>query len=217
MRVTNTFFAEICTVCLVAFCATACADGGEGQTGGLGEGGQAASGNEDAGPELPALVMHPGMFVEEDMPLIPKHDGDDIEIQLALQGGQVIYVAGQLENLQGDIARIESKLIDPETMEVRVEDRRSIVMKPVPGEANLWQPDIRSRSQVSHLVVCPNDEPRSIVGEPWIIEITMSDLDGPRSVTESLTITPVCRQPSGDPQELCTCQCEADYEPGKCN
>ena len=157
------------------------------------------------------------MFIEEDMPLVPLEDGDEVEIQLALQGGQVIYVAGQLENLDDDIIRIESKLIDPDTGEVRAEDERSIVMKPVEGEENLRQPDIRSRSQVSHLVVCPNDEPRNITDEPWELQVTMSDLDGARSATESLAVTPVCRQEAGERQDLCSCQCEADYEPGKCN
>ena len=214
MRVTNTSFAEICSVGLLIFVTQACADGSSAVSSG-GEGGDDA-GSGDADASLPDLVMHPGMFIDEDMPLVPLEDGDEIEIQLAVQGGQVIYVAGQLENLDADIVRIESRIIDPDSGDVREEDSRSIVMKPVEGEDNLWQPDIRSRSQVSHLVVCPNDEPRSIIDEPWLIEVTMSDLDGPRSVTETLTLTPVCRRELDEDQELCTCQCEADFEPGKC-
>lgn len=212
MRVTNTLFAEICSVGLLMLTTQACGDGTRAAPAG-GEGGDDA-GSDDA--SLPDLVMHPAMFVEEDMPLVPLEDGDDIEIQAAVQGGQVIYVAGQLENLDADFARIESKIIDPDSGEVREDDSRSIVMKPVEGEDNLWQPDIRSRSQVSHLVVCPNDEPRSIIDEPWLIEVTMSDLDGPRSVTETLTVTPVCRREADEDQQLCVCQCEADFEPGKC-
>jgi hypothetical protein len=216
--VTNTFLAEICSVGLLTCAVPACHDANQAGSGSeRGEGGQGAGDDGDASLPLADLVMHPGMFVEEDMPLVPLEDGDEIEIQLAVQGGQVIYVAGQLEHLDADIVRIESKLIDPDTGDVREEDSRSIVMKPVEGEDDLWQPDIRSRSQVSHLVVCPNSEPRSITGEPWIIEVTMSDLDGPRSVTESLTVTPVCRQDALERQELCTCQCEANFEPGKCN
>ncbi len=64
------------------------------------------------------------------------------------------------------------------TSALRREDIRTIVMKPIPGKPNWKQPDLRSRSQVAHLVVCPNEETKNVFGEPFRLEIEVKEVVG---------------------------------------
>ncbi len=168
------------------------------------------------------MVLHAGNFMAEDQPLVPLSDGSSIDLAIALQGGHVMYVGAQAENFRSTQANIHTRLSNPDTLELRKEDQRTIVMKPVDGQDGVKQPDLRSRSQVSHLLTCPNDQDRDIMDQPWLLEIQLEEVqDGSiagklRSGSVSLHVTPKCQLTDAAEQALCLCECGAGYVPGKC-
>jgi hypothetical protein len=171
--------------------------------------------------DLP-LLLHPGNFMQEEQPLVPLSEGGTIDLAIALQGGHVMYVGAQAENFRSTQANIHTRLSHPDTLALRKEDQRTIVMKPVDGKDGVKQPDLRSRSQVSHLLTCPNDGSRDIMGQSWLLEIEMQEVqDGNveeplRSGSTSLHVTPKCQLTDAAEQTLCLCECAAGYVPGKC-
>lgn len=177
---------------------------------------------DDAGPDLD-LVLHLANFIEEKQPMKLLSDGDGVDLAVALQGGHVIYIGARVENMRSSQAEIDAKLVDPNTGVVRKQDTRTIVMKPVPEDATLKEPDIRSRSQVAHLVTCPNDESRDVVGQTWRLEVSMKEVQdgsvksgGLRSGSASLNVVPQCNHADAAVKAYCECECEAGYTLGKC-
>ncbi|MEZ4224315.1 MAG: hypothetical protein R3B13_25425 [Polyangiaceae bacterium] len=174
-----------------------------------------------AGGSVP-LVIHPANFIEEQQPMKELTDGDPINLVAALQGGYVIYVGAQVENFRSTQADIRARLIDPTTEAVRREDSRTIVMKPIADMPGWKQPDLRSRSQVAHLVVCPNEEAKNVFGELFRLELTVTEgvdgsfKDAPRTGSATLTVTPTCADTDPALKQDCSCQCEANYTAGKC-
>ncbi len=176
----------------------------------------------DSGPPLD-LVLHLANFIEEKQPMKQLNGGDSVDLAVALQGGHVIYIGAQVENMRTTQAEIDAKLVDPSSGVLRKQDVRTIVMKPVPEDASLMQPDIRSRSQVAHLVTCPNDGTRNIAGETWRLEVSMKEVQdgsvksGPlRTGQASLDVVPLCNHADAAVKAYCECECEAGYALGKC-
>lgn len=171
--------------------------------------------NDDADPAR--LVVHPGSFLAEEQPLVMLGDGDAVRIQVAVQGGWVIYIGAQVEHLAAELAELHTRLVDPETGAVRQEDSRTVVMRPVPGNPALKQPDLRSRSQVSHLLVCPNAGALDIVGREWLLDVRVAAIDGSVSGRTELRVTPTCALADEPTRTRCQCECAADYVFGKCD
>lgn len=150
-------------------------------------------------------------------------DGDPIELVAALQGGFVIYVAAQVEEFRSTQAEIVARLIDPTTSALRREDKRTIVMKPIDGQPGWKQPDLRSRSQVAHLVVCPNEETKDVFGQPFRLELRMTEVADdsfkgpPRTGSATVNVTPNCADSDANLKKRCNCECEANYALGKCS
>jgi hypothetical protein len=183
----------------------------------IGSGGAGGSAAGGSGGQSPVeLIVQPGLFVGEEQPLRMLEDGDAIDLSRAVQGGHVIYIGAQVEQLTSDIVEIRTRLRHPDTRVIEAEEARSIVMRPVPGTDGLMQPDLRSRSQVSHLPACPNYAARSIRDEPWLLEVSISEIEGPGAGATELGVTPVCAQEQADALALCECECEPDYVLGKC-
>jgi hypothetical protein len=146
----------------------------------------------------------------------------------ASQGGQVLYIAARVRGLPldtagmdpepGVVVQIEAWLREPTTRLEVAHDLRPILMKPVPGELGVTEPELRTRSQVAHLVACPNYEARNIVGEPWQVELTIRefDVDCPKVGSAELLVVPTCDGRAPESQLLCECECAANYTPGKC-
>lgn len=199
---------------LLSLAALGCSDaGGDDAPGSAGAGGSAAL----------ALAVHPANFIQESEPMRMLSNGDPVELVAALQGGFVIYVGAQVENFRSTQGEIVAQLYDPTTSALRREDTRTIVMKPIDGQPGWKQPDLRSRSQVAHLVVCPNEEPTDVFGQPFRLELRMTEVaDGsfkgaPRSGSASLTVTPRCADLDANQKARCSCECEANYTIGKCS
>jgi hypothetical protein len=183
----------------------------------LGCGESAPSEKKDATPPEPVtLTLLPGDFVAEDQPLQMLSEGDPVQLWAAPQGGHVIHVAPQVRGMTSDIGNLRTRLRFPDTNLIQTEEARDVVWKAVPGEADLMQPDLSSISQVSHVPACPNYDARDIVGQPWKIEIIVTEIDGPGVGSVIIGVVPVCAQSDAGAATACQCECEAGYVLGKC-
>jgi hypothetical protein len=170
----------------------------------------------DAG--VSELTLYPALFVREDEALRLLNDGDPLDLWNATQGGQVALVGAQLEGVEGDTVELRARLMDAQTGVLIAEEARTVVVKPVPGEPTKKQTDIRTRSQVTHIPLCPNYDPTPIVDREYTLEVRATELYvvPPRKGSARVRVRPNCGELTADPS-ICRCECEADYVLGKCN
>ena len=180
--------------------------GGTGGTGGTG-------GSAGAPPDIELI---PAQFTQEREPMTLLVAGDNVDLERAVQGGHVMYVGAQIRNLEADFVELRARLRHPDTRAIQAEEAREIVLRPVEGEPDLLQPDIRSLSQVAHIPACPNYDDRSIRDQTWLMELIVTTLDGNRSGSTELEIVPACRQDDEVALGLCECECDPEYVLGKC-
>ena len=97
------------------------------------------------------------------------------------------------------------------------EEKRTIVMVPVPDEPGVMQPDLRSQSQVGQPALCPDYEHEDVVGKELILEVEIRPLYVEPSVKAVGTrrVVPTCDR--ADDQSQCRCECSADYVLGRCS
>lgn len=189
--------------------------GAAGQGAGMGGvGAQAGAGGQSDDP----IVVTPAMFVAEDTPLDPIDEGEAIPLSLPPQGGHVLWVGAYITNLRTDTIELKTRLRDPETGALVAEEGRTVVVRPVEGKPGVFQPDIRTVSQVTHVPVCPDYDAKPIAETPYLMEVSVRELyvEPQRTAQGTRTVTPTCKL--GDPagQALCACECEANYTLGKC-
>ncbi len=167
--------------------------------------------------EAGELVVHPALFTREDEPLRLLSDGDPLDLWNATQGGHVALVGAQLEGVQGDTVELRARLIDKESGVLVAEEARTVVVRPVPGDPSRKQSDIRTRSQVTHLPLCPNYEPIPMVDHEYFLEVRATELYvvPPRKGIARIRVKPSCGDLAADPA-ICRCECEANYVLGKC-
>jgi hypothetical protein len=183
------------------------------------EAGAPEGGGDDAGPPVPdapqGLIVHPAEFTEESMPLRLLNDGDDLHLWKAPQGGHVVLVAAQVEHMTSDTATLKVRMRRPAGIVV-AEESRTVAMVHVPDHPELMQPDIRSRSQVAHVPLCPDYDAEDIVDQPLDVDITVLALytDPPLSGTTTYRLVPTCSA-AVDPA-LCRCECQGGYVLGRC-
>ena len=193
--------------------------------------GAVESANEDAreatapGEDAPegndptdALVVVPAAFTEENAPMRLLRTGDAIDLVRPPQGGHVVLLAAQVRNMSTHAATLRVRMRRPETGFIVAEEKRTVAMVPVPGEHATMQPDLRSRSQVSHVPLCPDYDSVDIGEQPLDVEIQVTALytDPPRVGSARLLLVPTCRQTTEGELALCRCECEANYTLGKC-
>ncbi|HMI87675.1 MAG TPA: hypothetical protein VK550_26495 [Polyangiaceae bacterium] len=173
-----------------------------------------ASEDDDA---LRGLVLLPAQFTQEDMPLRMLGEGDRIDLWPAPQGGHVVLVAAKVKNLVGDTAILRVRVRYPDTPFIVAEEARSVKMVPVPGEEGTMQPDLRTRTQVAHVPLCPDYDPMDIVDRPLEFAISMTSIGSEdlQSGAISLLLYPTCVPGSAD-EAFCKCECRANYVLGKC-
>jgi len=122
-----------------------------------------------------SLVVLPAELTEESMPLRMLADGAALHLWNAPQGGHVVLVAAKVENLSSNTATLKVRMRRPGGIIV-AEESRTVAMVPVPGEAGRMQPDIRSRSQVAHVPLCPDYDVDDIVGQPLEVDVEITAL-----------------------------------------
>jgi hypothetical protein len=174
-----------------------------------------ASGPADASD---AVVIVPAAFVEENAPLRILQAGDSIDLVRAPQGGHVVMLAAQVRNMTSSAATLRVRMRRRDTGFIVAEEKRTVAMVPVPGEPDAMQPDLRSRSQMAHVPLCPDYDPIDVVGQLLDVDIEVTALytDPPRIGSTRIPLVPSCRQTTPEEQALCRCECEANYALGKC-
>ncbi len=121
------------------------------------------------------LVILPAQFTQEAMPMRMLGAGDPVDLWNAPQGGHVILLGAKVKNLTSDTATLKVRFRRPDTGLIVNDEGRTVKMVPVPDEPGVMQPDIRSRSQVSNVALCPSYGPMGIVDESFDMEVSHDD------------------------------------------
>lgn len=163
------------------------------------------------------LVVYPALFIREDEPLRLLQDSDPVQLWNATQGGHVALIGAQIEGVDGDTIELRARISDPETGALLAEESRTVLVKPVPGDSTRKQTDIRTRSQVTHIPLCPNYEPTPVVDRTYRLDVRVDELyvSPPRRGSATLLVRTACDELTEEPAR-CRCECEADYTLGKC-
>jgi hypothetical protein len=182
---------------------------------------EGAADDEDGaapGDATGALEVTPAAFTEENAPMRLLGPDDTLELMRAPQGGHVVLLAAQIRNANTSAATIRVRVRRPDTGFIVAEEKRTVAMVPVPGEPATRQPDLRSRSQVAHVPLCPDYDPIDIVAQPLDVEFEVTTLytEPPQTGSARLRLLPTCRQTVPEEKALCQCECEANYALGKC-
>jgi len=144
-------------------------------------------------------------------------EGDPLELWAAPQGGHVVLVGAKVQHLPTDVAILKVRVRHPPTNLILAEEARSVKMVPVPGEPDTMQPDLRSRSQVAHVPLCPDYDTFDIVDSPMSVTVqVLAPPVDPTYVGETtLSLVPRCLPGTAD-EGVCRCECTANYFLGKC-
>jgi hypothetical protein len=165
-----------------------------------------------------ALQVIPAAFTEENAPMRILESEGAIDLIRAPQGGHVVLLAAQIRNAISTAANIRVRMRRRDTGFIVAEEKRTVAMVPVPGETATMQPDLRSRSQVAHVPLCPDYDSIDVVAQPLDVEIEVTALytEPPRVGSARLVLVPQCQQSTPEARALCRCECEANYALGKC-
>jgi hypothetical protein len=179
--------------------------------------GEAAMTDGTVADSSEALVILPAQFTEESMPMRMLGEGDPVDLWNAPQGGHVILFGAKVKNMTTEVANIKVRFRRPDTGLIVAEEGRSVKMVGVPGEPGTLQPDIRSRSQVANVPLCPSYTRIGIVDESFDVEVLVTALytDPVQTGTAKLKVVARCSTPSDE--TFCRCDCGPDYFLGKCN
>lgn len=162
------------------------------------------------------LDVLPGDFVAEKQPMKMLADGDSVKLVAAPQGGHVIHVGARVRGLASDTVNIRTRLRDPKSDAIQIEEARDVVMRPVDGQPGWMEPDLRSVSQVTHIPACPNYDAVLLLDSPWTLEVIIDEIEGPGLGSARVEVEPACEQSEGDAVARCKCECEPNYVLGKC-
>ena len=162
------------------------------------------------------LEIFAAQFTEETMPMRMLAAGDPVDLWNAPQGGHVVLLGAKVKNLSSDTATLKVRFRQPDGGVIVAEEGRTVKMVPVPDEPGLMQPDIRSRSQVSNVPLCPSYGPIGIVDRTFDIEVSLTALYTDPVQTGTTTLRVVARCSTPDDEAFCRCECEPDYYLGKC-
>jgi hypothetical protein len=177
-------------------------------SGNTAEGG--ASGEVTAVACSEELELRLGEFVAEGQPLSLLMAGDPLHLWNAPQGGHVVNPAAEVRGLVSSIVDIEARLLDPVSDQLVKDDVRSIVMKPIAGDDGWMSPDIRSRSQVAHIALCPDSAGQVFLDQEFVLEIEIRERDSEcrGSGVARVPVVPSCLQEASAEREFCVCECE---------
>jgi hypothetical protein len=122
------------------------------------------------------------------------------------QGGDVLYAAARVRNMDSCSVQVSGQLSDPATGNELAFDSRPADL--VAGSDGWGRPPDPIVAYVSNLPLCPDNNTVDIQGRPAKLTVTMKDKAG-RVASVSQMVVPTCMQ--GDPVErnLCVCDCSA--------
>ncbi len=143
-------------------------------------------------------------------------DGDPVDLWNAPQGGHVVLFGAKVKNMASDVANLKVRFRRPDTGLIVAEEGRSVKMVPVTDEPGSLQPDLRSRSQVANVPLCPSYSAIGIVDQPFDVEIMVTALytEPPQTGSAHVKVVARCSTPSDE--TFCRCDCSDNYFLGKC-
>jgi hypothetical protein len=187
-------------------------------SGGAGAGG-APSAAVDAGPDAASepLEVVPLALVLTDQPTQVVNEGDTLTLRFPPQGGFVLWTTAKARDLTTAHAEIRSRLRRLKTNVIVSEESRTPDMGPVPGEPGWFEAAPLTLRNVNHIPMCPTYENEPILGEAFVLEVTVSELDDQnqhtgRSGTATRTVTVACAEGALS----CECECSVGYVLGGC-
>jgi hypothetical protein len=179
-----------------------------------GSGGAAGAGGGDSGP----LVVQAIEYDQYTQQFRVLSDGDTVQLVRPPQGGHVIFIGARVQNLDSDTIDLTGRIRDEQTNSIVQEDTRTVVTETVPDMPGWRQSDHRSFSQVSNIALCPDYDPKDILGQSYLLEVRVDELYAQGSSgSVSLHVVPACSQDNASGKSLCECECSADYTLGKCS
>ena len=199
------------------------ASGGAGATGAGGAAGAAGSGAvSGAGAAAGAgsedlAVVYLAEWPGPDMVLVPIMSGGSVQLVVPPQGGHVLFIGARLANVHGMFVKLHARLLNPDDGSVATEEMRTVALVPVAGSSTMFETDNSSLTQVSNITTCPDYAPRSIVGQPYALEMTVTEVmvPSPRQVVFTTLVIPSCPT-TGPDAAFCACECSGGFAMGKC-
>ncbi len=121
------------------------------------------------------------------------------------QGGQVVYVALRVRNMNRCGVQMRGRFRDPQNNEELGYDARSIDL--VVGSDGWGRPDALQLSTFANVAICPDYlTVRDNQGQPMTLEVTATDKKG-HSVMTTAMVVPTCTAADAAERALCVCEC----------
>jgi hypothetical protein len=163
------------------------------------------------------LAVTPAIYHPADQSLIDVSDGDRVGLERPPQGGIVLFVGARVRGLGDPTVELRGRLLDLSGAPV-AEEGRVVDLNPTPGDATLWQPDLRSITSVSNIAVCPppSTEPLDRFDRVYTLEVVVTERVSGRAGSARRRVTAACLQSDPTQRDLCRCVCAAGFVIGKC-
>jgi hypothetical protein len=186
-------------------------------------------GDPGSPPDLEIIAIRPDGSFET------VRDGGELDLFTPVQGGKVILAGALLTNVElSDCGRLRigASLRDPTDPDERTAFNAEATVRYEPLSTRPgWAVPILvndRRNMAPNLESCGfHPYARDTDGCAWILEVRLLDTRTEEiRIEERVNVTPICPEddpgvPEGVPPELelelCTCQCAADYEKGRCD
>jgi hypothetical protein len=158
------------------------------------------------------------MYSAQAMTLTVVNEGDAVDLVYPPQGGFVMFVGAQVRGLDANVADValKGRLLDAAGTTALASDMRTVTMQPSASDPTTYVPDLRSYVDVANVTVCPSYFPFDLFGQPYTLEIAVTELSTMRTGVSRHGVVPSCRQTDAAMQNKCMCECAANYHIGKC-
>ena len=167
-------------------------------------------------PDPTDLDVTPGSYHNDTLQLADLADGDTLDLIFPPQGGFVIFLGARVRKLNDPTVELRGRLLDPITGALIAEEGRVVDMQKSASDPTLWEPDLRSYTNVSNVPVCPLSYPGDHFDQPVTVEVRVTESVSGRAGVGRRRVTPSCRQSDAAKLQLCRCECAAGFQLGKC-
>lgn len=131
--------------------------------------------------------------------------GDAVGLVRPPQGGQVVYTALRVRNMNRCGVQMRGRFRDPANGEELGFDARTVDL--IAGSDGWGRPDALQLSEVANVALCPNfSTARDNQGLTTTLEVTATDQKA-HTITISLPVTPTCTAADATERALCVCEC----------
>ncbi len=160
----------------------------------------------------------PGVVVlgmrDEQGKFVEVNDGDAVDLVLPIQGGRILFTAARITNFEKQGVVLLGEVRNPDTGALVAQEQRKLDF-PVAAGGGYGEPDLSQSSNAANVAVCPNYLSRDIVGQPWQLDVTVTD-SRQQPVKVSRRVVPACRHPDPTIRAGCLCECLGCFDLGKC-